>query len=203
MVFTGCSQNEDLNPTPDVAMRYELPVLDYAYDALSPYIDETTMEIHHTKHHNSYTINLNAALEKHKELQTPIELLLADPTLIPSDIRTAIINNGGGYYNHALYFSILKIKHGQLPTGNLGIAIALSFGSFDEFKVAFSNAALTQFGSGWAWLIVTNDGLKIVSTSNQVTPLQEGTPILCIDVWEHAYYLNYQNRRIDYITAFF
>ena len=202
LTIIGCKKVEDI-PYEGESMSYELPVLNYTYDSLAPYIDAETMEIHHTKHHQSYTNNLNAALELHPELQIPIEELLADPSLIPSDIRTAIINNGGGYFNHALYFSILMINNGETPTGNLGLAIDIAFNSFDDFKEAFTTAAATRFGSGWAWLIVTNEGLKIVSTANQDTPLDQGTPILNIDVWEHAYYLNYQNRRADYIEAFF
>jgi len=204
LLFTiiGCKEVEDI-PYDGPSMSYELPVLGYAYDSLDPFIDTETMEIHHTKHHQSYTNNLNAALELHPELQTPLEELLADPSLIPADIRTAIINNGGGYYNHALYFSVLKINDGQTPNGTLGLAIDIAFGSFDEFKEEFSTAAATRFGSGWAWLVVTNEGLEVVSTANQDTPLDQGTPILNIDVWEHAYYLNYQNKRADYIEAFF
>lgn len=204
LIFTGCTIADDnSDPTLDISMYYELPVLDYEYDSLEPYIDATTMEIHHSKHHNSYTNNLNAALESHPELQTPLERLLANPSLIPADIRTAVLNNGGGYYNHALFFSILEINNGQLPSADLGAAIIQAFGSFDQFKEIFANAAITQFGSGWAWLIVTNEGLAVVSTSNQDTPLNEGVPILCIDVWEHAYYLNYQNKRAEYVAQFF
>lgn len=184
-------------------MKFELPKLPYAYDALEPFIDARTMEIHYTKHHNGYTTKLNDALAKHPDFDMPLEKVLADLSLVPADIRGAVQNNGGGYYNHALFWSILKVNNGQTPGGDLGKAIDKAFGSFDEFKEAFSNAAATRFGSGWAWLIVTKDGLKVVSTPNQDTPLDQGTPILGLDVWEHAYYLNYQNRRPDYISAFF
>lgn len=185
-------------------MKFELPKLPYAYDALEPFFDARTMEIHYSKHHQGYTNNLNAALEKHPDLDTPLETLLADLSLVPSDIRTAVQNNGGGFYNHAFFWPLLKVNNGQLPSGKLLEAMNKTFGSFDAFKEAFSNAAKTRFGSGWAWLIVTADKtLKVVSTPNQDTPLAEGTPILGLDVWEHAYYLNYQNRRPDYVSAFF
>lgn len=185
-------------------MKFELPKLPYAYDALEPFFDARTMEIHYTKHHQGYTNNLNAALEKHADLSTPLETLLADLSLVPSDIRTAIQNNGGGYYNHAFFWPLLKVNNGQLPTGKLLEAINTDFGSFDAFKEAFGTAAKTRFGSGWAWLIVTPEKtLKVLSTANQDTPLAEGTPVLGLDVWEHAYYLNYQNRRPDYVSAFF
>ena len=184
-------------------MKFELPKLPYAYDALEPFIDARTMEIHYTKHHNGYTTKLNDALAKHPDFDMPLEKVLADLSLVPADIRTAVQNNGGGYYNHSLFWSILKVNNGQTPSGELEAAINKAFGSFDAFKEAFANAAATRFGSGWAWLIVTNEGLKVVSTPNQDTPLDQGTPILGLDVWEHAYYLNYQNRRPDYISAFF
>jgi superoxide dismutase, Fe-Mn family len=185
-------------------MPYELPKLSYAYDALEPFIDARTMEIHHTKHHQAYITNLNAALEKHPELATPLETLLADLSLVPADIRTAVQNNGGGHFNHTFFWTLLKVNNGQVPTGKLAQAIETTFGSFQGFKDAFGNAAKTRFGSGWAWLIVAKDKtLKVLSTPNQDTPLAEGTPILGLDVWEHAYYLNYQNRRPDYVSAFF
>jgi superoxide dismutase, Fe-Mn family len=185
-------------------MPYELPKLSYAYDALEPFIDARTMEIHHTKHHQAYITNLNAALEKHPELTTPLETLLADLSLVPADIRTAVQNNGGGHFNHTFFWTLLKVNNGQVPTGKLAQAIETTFGSFQGFKDAFGNAAKTRFGSGWAWLIVAKDKtLKVLSTPNQDTPLAEGTPILGLDVWEHAYYLNYQNRRPDYVSAFF
>ncbi len=185
-------------------MKFELPKLDYAYDALEPFIDARTMEIHHSKHHNGYTNNLNAALEKHPELDAPLETLLADLTLVPEDIRTAVRNNGGGYLNHKLFWTILKVNNGATPDGALSAQIEKDFGSFDAFKEEFSKAAKTRFGSGWAWLVVTPEGtLKVTSTPNQDVPFNEGTPILLLDVWEHAYYLNYQNRRPDYVSAFF
>ncbi|TVP86494.1 MAG: superoxide dismutase [Acholeplasmataceae bacterium] len=185
-------------------MTYELPKLSYAYDALEPFIDARTMEIHYSKHHQAYVTNLNAALDKHPELTTPLEELLADLSLVPADIRTAVQNNGGGHFNHTFFWSLLKVNNGALPKGELADAINKSFGSFDAFKEAFGNAAKTRFGSGWAWLIVTPENeLKVLSTPNQDTPLSEGKPILGLDVWEHAYYLNYQNRRPDYVSAFF
>ncbi len=185
-------------------MTYELPKLSYAYDALEPFIDARTMEIHYSKHHQAYVNNLNAALDKHPELTTPLEELLADLSLVPADIRTAVQNNGGGHFNHTFFWSLLKVNNGALPKGELADAINKSFGSFDAFKEAFGNAAKTRFGSGWAWLIVTpGNELKVLSTPNQDTPLSEGKPILGLDVWEHAYYLNYQNRRPDYVSAFF
>ncbi|TNF07211.1 MAG: superoxide dismutase [Bacillota bacterium] len=185
-------------------MKYELPVLGYAYDALEPFIDARTMEIHFTKHHQAYITNLNAALEKHPELKLSLEDMLKDLTLVPEDIRGAVQNNGGGHFNHSFFWPLLKVNNGATPKGKLLDAINTSFGSFDAFKEAFSTAAKTRFGSGWAWLIKTADGkLKVVSTPNQDTPLAQGKPILGLDVWEHAYYLNYQNRRPDYVSAFF
>jgi superoxide dismutase, Fe-Mn family len=185
-------------------MSYELPKLPYAFDALEPFIDARTMEIHYTKHHQGYVTKLNAALDKHPELNTPLETLLADLSLVPADIRTAVQNNGGGHFNHSFFWPLLKVNDGQTPKGELLNAINKAFGSFDAFKEEFSKAAATRFGSGWAWLIVTpNKQLKVLSTPNQDTPLAEGKPILGLDVWEHAYYLNYQNRRPDYISAFF
>ncbi|MBU1093399.1 MAG: superoxide dismutase [Firmicutes bacterium] len=185
-------------------MKFELPKLPYAYDALEPFFDARTMEIHYTKHHQGYTNNLNAALEKHADLSTPLEELLADLSLVPSDIRAAVQNNGGGYFNHAFFWPLLQVNNGALPKGKLLEAIKADFGSFDAFKEAFGAAAKTRFGSGWAWLIVTPEKtLKVLSTANQDTPLAEGKPVLGLDVWEHAYYLNYQNRRPDYVSAFF
>lgn len=185
-------------------MSYTLPKLEYAYNALEPFIDARTMEIHYTKHHQAYITNLNAALEKHPELKLSLEEMLADLTKVPQDIRGAVQNNGGGHFNHTFFWTLLKINNGATPKGKLLEAINKAFGSFDAFKEAFSNAAKTRFGSGWAWLIVTKDkSLKVLSTANQDTPLAEGTPILGLDVWEHAYYLNYQNRRPDYVSAFF
>ena len=185
-------------------MKYKLPELGYAYDALEPFIDARTMEIHHTKHHQAYVNNLNAALEKHPEFDVKLEDFLKDLTLVPEDIRTAVRNNGGGHFNHAFFWPLLKVNNGKGPKGALLNAINDAFGSFDNFKSEFAKAAGTRFGSGWAWLIVNNDNkLVVTSTPNQDTPLSEGRPILGLDVWEHAYYLNYQNRRPDYVSAFF
>jgi superoxide dismutase, Fe-Mn family len=185
-------------------MAFELPKLPYAYDALEPHIDAKTMEIHHTKHHNAYTTNLNAAIEG-----TDLEGKTIDNILINLDMSNKPLrNNGGGYYNHNLFWTILSPKGGGEPTGELEAAIDKAFGSFDEFKAKFAKAAATQFGSGWAWLCVQQGGkLDICATPNQDNPLMPevgcgGTPILGLDVWEHAYYLNYQNRRPDYIEAF-
>lgn len=185
-------------------MAYELPSLPYAPDELEPHIDARTMEIHHGKHHNGYTNKLNAALEKHPELANKsIEELLSDLDAVPADIRTAVRNNGGGYYNHSLFWPSMSPDGGGQPSGALADAINQAFGSFDSFKDTFSNAAATRFGSGWGWLCVDGSGnLVVTSTPNQDTPLAEGlSPILGLDVWEHAYYLNYQNRRGDYISA--
>lgn len=184
-------------------MKYELPKLNYAYTALEPSIDARTMEIHYSKHHNAYVTNLNAALEKHPELTTPLEVLLKDLTLIPEDIRMAVRNNGGGHFNHSLFWEILTPGGANAPVGKVKEALESAFGTFDAFKESFSNAAKTRFGSGWAWLVATPKGLVVTSTPNQDTPLEVGTPILGLDVWEHAYYLNYQNRRPDYVEAFF
>ncbi len=185
-------------------MAFELPALTYALDALEPHIDSRTMQIHHGKHHAGYTNNLNAALEAHPDLAAKsIEALLGDLNSVPEGIRTAVRNNGGGYANHTLFWSIMSPNGGGEPDGDLGAAINATFGSFDDFKAAFSKAAATRFGSGWAWLYVDASGnLAISSTPNQDTPLMDGnTPILGLDVWEHAYYLHYQNRRPDYIAA--
>ena len=187
-------------------MTYELPKLGYAYDVLEPQIDARTMEIHYTKHHQTYVTNLNAALEKHPELQgQELVSILANVTIIPEDIRVAVRNNGGGHLNHTLFWETLAPAKGQTPSQELSAAIDANFGSFDAFKTAFDTAAKTRFGSGWAWLVVTADKkLEVMSTPNQDNPIMEGyTPILGLDVWEHAYYLNYQNRRPDYIQAFF
>ncbi|MBU8689988.1 superoxide dismutase SodA [Priestia megaterium] len=186
-------------------MAYKLPELPYAYDALEPHIDKETMNIHHTKHHNTYVTNLNAAVEGKADLENKsIEELISNLDAVPEDIRTAVRNNGGGHANHSLFWTILCPNGGGTPTGELADAIASKFGSFDQFKEEFANAAKTRFGSGWAWLVVNNGELEVTSTPNQDSPLMEGkTPILGLDVWEHAYYLNYQNRRPDYISAFF
>ena len=186
-------------------MPFELPALPYATDALEPYIDTKTMEIHHGKHHQGYTSKLNAAIEGTENENLSIEAILANLDMSNGALR----NNGGGYYNHCLFWDILSPNGGGTPTGALADAIDQSFGSFEAFKTAFSNAAATQFGSGWAWLCVQEGGkLEVCGTPNQDNPLMpgvgcSGTPILGIDVWEHAYYLNYQNRRPDYIEAFF
>lgn len=185
-------------------MAIILPKLPYAYDALEPYIDTETMTIHHDKHHATYVANVNAALEKHPEIGEDLEALLADVDSIPSDIRQAVINNGGGHLNHALFWELLSPEK-QEPTAQVLAAIEEDFGSFDEFKAAFTQAATTRFGSGWAWLVVNENGkLEVLSTANQDTPISQGkAPILALDVWEHAYYLKYRNVRPDYIKAFF
>jgi superoxide dismutase, Fe-Mn family len=187
-----------------MAYPFELPELPYAADALEPHIDARTMEIHHGKHHQAYTSNLNAALEKHGDLHgRSAEELVRDLDSLPEEIRTAVRNNGGGYLNHNLFWEIMGPGGGGRPSGELAQAIDRAFGSFDAFKEAFAKAATGRFGSGWAWLVLSGEkGLEITSTPNQDTPVMEGrTPILGLDVWEHAYYLNYQNRRPDYITA--
>ena len=187
-------------------MAFELPALPYAYDALEPHIDAKTMEIHHGKHHAAYVNNLNAALEKHPELaEKSLEELLSAVDALPADIRNAVRNNGGGHANHALFWQLMSAKGGGEPEGRLAKAINETFGSFDEFKKQFAAAAATRFGSGWAWLVLNREGkLEVTSTPNQDPPIMEGKfPILGLDVWEHAYYLNYQNRRPDYVQAFF
>jgi len=184
---------------------FQLPELGYDYDALEPHIDARTMEIHHQKHHGGYTAKFNAALEGHPHLHSvDAEQILRGFNGLPAGIRGAVQNNGGGFYNHALFWDILTPGGASAPTGDLGKAIEDTFGSFDSFKEQFSNAAATRFGSGWAWLVITPFGnLEVLSTANQDSPLMHGhTPILGLDVWEHAYYLNYQNRRPDYIAAF-
>lgn len=185
-------------------MAIILPKLPYAYDALEPYIDTETMTIHHDKHHATYVANVNAALEKHPEIGDDLEALLADVDSIPTDIRQAVINNGGGHLNHALFWELLSPEK-QEPTTQVLAAIEEAFGSFDEFKAALTQAATTRFGSGWAWLVVNENGkLEVLSTANQDTPISQGkAPILALDVWEHAYYLKYRNVRPDYIKAFF
>ena len=184
-------------------MAFELPNLPYAYNALEPHIDARTMEIHHGKHHAGYTAKLNAAIAG-----TALEGSCIEDLLVHNMDNAAVRNNGGGYYNHCLFWEVMSPNGGGSPEGSLSIAIDKSFGSFDEFKSRFSAAAGTRFGSGWAWLCVDSDGsLEVCSTANQDNPLMPGecgkTPILGLDVWEHAYYLNYQNRRPDYINAFF
>jgi Fe-Mn family superoxide dismutase len=186
-------------------MAYTLPSLPYAYNALEPHIDARTMEIHHTKHHQAYINNVNAALEAHPALAAKsVEDLVSDLTAVPEAIRTAVRNNGGGHANHTLFWTIMSPSGGGQPSGELADAINAACGSFSGFKEQLSKAATTRFGSGWAWLSVSAGKLVVESTANQDTPLSEGrTPILGLDVWEHAYYLNYQNRRPDYIAAFF
>ena len=185
-------------------MTHELPALPYEYSDLEPHIDARTMEIHHGKHHNAYVTNLNAALEGHPELQDKsIEDLLKDLEAVPSDIRGAVQNNGGGHYNHTLFWPSMSSNGGGIPSGNLAAAIDSTFNDFESFKAKFSAAAATRFGSGWAWLSIDgNNNLIVSSTANQDNPISEGmSPILGLDVWEHAYYLNYQNLRPDYISA--
>lgn len=185
-------------------MTYTLPELPYAYDALEPYIDVETMHLHHDKHHNTYVTNLNAAIEKHPELgEKSVEDLISDMNAIPEDIRTAVRNNGGGHANHTFFWEIMAPNAGGQPTGAIKEAIDETFGSFDEMKAAFKTTATGRFGSGWAWLVVNNGKLEITSTPNQDSPLMDGqTPVLGLDVWEHAYYLKYKNVRPDYIEAF-
>ena len=183
-------------------MSFELPKLPYSYDALEPHIDAKTMEIHHSKHHNAYTTNLNNAITGTDLEGKSIEEICKTPGL-----SGAVRNNGGGYYNHNMFWTLMSQNGGGNPTGKIAGAIDTAFGSFEAFKEEFAKAATTRFGSGWAWLCVKNGKLSVCSTANQDNPLMAdqcgGTPILCLDVWEHAYYLNYQNRRPDYISAFF
>jgi len=184
-------------------MTFALPELEYEYDTLEPYIDAETMKIHHTKHHQAYTDKFNDALTKHPELfEKTAEEIIADLKIVPEDIRTAVRNNGGGYVNHKLFWTLLGT--GTELTGELKTSIERNFGSVEEFKKQFEDAATTQFGSGWSWLTTDSSGqLAVKQTSNQNSPLSEGlTPILCLDVWEHAYYLQYQNKRPAYIKAF-
>ncbi|MHC5268042.1 superoxide dismutase [Enterococcus sp. LJL98] len=185
-------------------MTYQLPKLPYAYDALEPYIDVETMHLHHEKHHNAYVTNLNVAIEKYPELGSKsIEALISDMDAIPEDIRTAVRNNGGGHANHTFFWNIMAPNAGGEPVGELKTAIDEAFGSFTDFKAQFKAAAATRFGSGWAWLALKDGKLEITSTPNQDSPLMDGaTPILGLDVWEHAYYLNYKNVRPDYVDAF-
>ena len=185
-------------------MAHELPDLPYAHDALEPHIDARTMEIHHGKHHAGYVSKLNAAIEGNADLEAmPVEELIANLDAVGEEIRTAVRNNGGGHANHSLFWATMAPDGGE-PSRVLAEAIDGAFGSFDAFQEAFSTVAATRFGSGWAWLVVAGDGsLKVYSTANQDSPYMQGdTPILGLDVWEHAYYLNYQNRRPDYVAAF-
>lgn len=185
-------------------MAFELPNLPYAFDALEPHIDAKTMEIHHDKHHATYVAGLNAALEGKSEFEgKTVEEVIANLDAVPEAVRTAVRNNGGGHANHSLFWESLAANAGGAPTGELAKAIDAKFGSFDAFKEQFAAAAKGRFGSGWAWLSLANGELEISSTPNQDSPIMEGkTPLLGLDVWEHAYYLNYQNRRPDYIAAF-
>lgn len=184
--------------------QFTLPELPYAYDALEPTIDKDTMNIHHTKHHNTYVTNLNGALADYPELQgKSLEELIKDIDALPEAIRTAVRNNGGGHANHSLFWEVLSPSGGGAPKGELAEKIDAAFGSFDAFKEKFQAAAATRFGSGWAWLVVDNGEVKITSTPNQDSPVMDGqTPLLGLDVWEHAYYLKYQNRRPEYAAAF-
>ncbi|KRC20928.1 superoxide dismutase [Acidovorax sp. Root217] len=190
-------------------MPYSLPALPYAYDALEPHIDARTMEIHHTKHHQTYINNLNAALEGTPHAGLPIDELVAGLVQLPENLQGPVRNNGGGHANHSLFWTVMSPTGGGVPQGELAAAIATELGGFDAFKEAFTKAALTRFGSGWAWLSVTSAGKLVVESSgNQDSPLMAGlpsgnTPILGVDVWEHAYYLQYQNRRPEYIAAFY
>ncbi|WP_223067028.1 superoxide dismutase [Paenibacillus caui] len=186
-------------------MAYELPALPYPANALEPHIDEQTMIIHHDRHHNTYVTNLNAALDSAPELQgKSVEDLISNLGTVPENIRTAVRNNGGGHANHSLFWTVIGPNGGGTPSGEVSAAIDSDLGGFDKFKEEFTKAATTRFGSGWAWLVVGKDGkLAVTSTPNQDSPLMEGlTPILGLDVWEHAYYLKYQNKRPDYIAAF-
>ncbi len=184
--------------------KYELPALPYAANALEPHIDEETMNIHHGKHHNTYVTNLNNALEGHDDLASKsVEDLIADLDAVPENIRTAVRNNGGGHANHTLFWQVMSPNGGGNPSGELADAINNKFGSLDKFKEQFQAAGAGRFGSGWAWLVSNNGELEITSTPNQDSPIMEGkTPLLGLDVWEHAYYLKYQNRRPDYMQAF-
>jgi Fe-Mn family superoxide dismutase len=193
-------------PPQTLAVSHSLPALPYAYDALEPHIDARTMEIHHTKHHGTYVNNLNAAIEKAPEIGgRSLDELLVGITSIPEAVRTAVRNNGGGHWNHSLFWQLMGPKAGGEPTGGLAEAIRRGFGDFAKFKEQFAAAAAARFGSGWVWLVRDGDRLSITSTPNQDNPLMEGRPardiLLGLDVWEHAYYLKYQNRRADYVTA--
>ncbi|HET9287473.1 MAG TPA: superoxide dismutase [Gaiella sp.] len=183
-------------------MAYSVPDLAYPFDALAPHIDARTMEIHHDKHHAAYVTNLNAALEGTEWMDRPIEGVLANLEILPEDKRTAVRNNGGGHANHTLFWEIMGPDGGGEPSGELASAIAGTFGSVDDLKAQVNDAGVKRFGSGWSWLVWDGTGLAVISTPNQDSPVMEGkTPILGIDVWEHAYYLNYQNRRPDYLAA--
>ena len=183
-------------------MAYSVPDLAYPFDALEPHIDARTMEIHHDKHHAAYVTNLNAALEGTEWMDRPIDAVIANLEIIPEDKRAAVRNNGGGHANHTLFWEIMGPDGGGEPTGDLAAAIADTFGSLDDLKSQVNDAGVKRFGSGWSWLVWDGTGLAVLSTPNQDSPVMEGkTPILGVDVWEHAYYLNYQNRRPDYLAA--
>ncbi len=184
-------------------MAFELPPLPYAYDALEPYIDVQTMQLHHDKHHATYVTNLNNALKGHDFENLPVEQVIRRLSEVPESVRTAVRNNGGGHLNHSMFWQIMTPNGGGEPTGELGDAITATFGSFDAFKTAFNDAGVKRFGSGWAWLALDHSGkLQVVSTANQDNPISDGLyPVLGNDVWEHAYYLKYQNRRPDYLKA--
>ena len=183
-------------------MAFEVPALPYAYDALEPHIDETTMQIHHDKHHQAYVDKLNAAVDGTDAANSSIEELITGLSSLPAEIQGPVRNNGGGHLNHSLFWESMSPDGGGAPDGDLAAAIDDAFGSFDAFKEAFEAAGVGQFGSGWAWLVADGDGVAVVSTANQDSPLTDGkTPLLGNDVWEHAYYLNYQNRRPDYLKA--
>lgn len=185
-------------------MAYQLPALDYAFDALEPHIDAKTMEIHHGKHHQAYITKVNEAIAGTDLESKSVEDLIADLSAVPEAKRGVVRNNGGGHANHSLFWKVIGPNGGGMPSGDLAAAIDAELGGFDKFKEAFTNAGITRFGSGWAWLSVDGGKLLVESTPNQDSPIMEGrTPILGMDVWEHAYYLNYQNRRPDYIAAFF
>jgi Fe-Mn family superoxide dismutase len=183
-------------------MAYEVPPLPYDYDALEPHIDKATMEFHHDKHHQAYVDKVNAALEGTDLADSPIEDVLKDLSAVPEDKRKAVRNNGGGHYNHSLFWEWMSPDGGGEPDGDLAAAIEEAFGSFDDFKAKMKDAGVNQFGSGWSWLVHDGSGLAVVSTANQDSPISDGqTPLLGVDVWEHAYYLKYQNKRPDYIDA--
>jgi Fe-Mn family superoxide dismutase len=183
-------------------MAYSVPDLAYPFDALEPHIDARTMEIHHDKHHGAYVTNLNAALEGTEWMDRPIDAVLADLEIIPEDKRAAVRNNGGGHANHTLFWEIMGPDAGGEPSGELGAAIADTFGSFSDLQAQVNDAGVKRFGSGWSWLVWDGTGLAVLSTPNQDSPVMEGkTPLLGVDVWEHAYYLQYQNRRPDYLAA--
>ena len=186
-------------------MAFTLPELPYAHNALEPHIDEETMKIHHGKHHNTYVTKLNDAISGHADLESKsIDDLVKNLNTLPDSVKGPVRNNGGGHLNHTMFWTLMSPNGGGAPTGDVASAIDEAFGSFDKFKEEFKNAALTRFGSGWAWLVVNNGKLEVTSTPNQDNPITDGkTPVLGVDVWEHAYYLKYQNKRPDYVDAFF